>query len=174
MSSRPYYTMIRSKDHKFDLRLRLVIHARQHGVRPAARAFGCSRNTVRKWLRRFELNGRRALQELSRAPHRRPQKTSKRVETMVLNARQRSGFGGDRLVREFDLPCSAGAASQIKATWCRDKNLWLPSLRPKCHVDTGVGPPLLSPPLEYGSGRTICQACDESAYANGSTEPGPK
>jgi len=113
MSSTPYYTMIRSKDHKFDLRLRLVIHAREHGVRPAARAFGCSRNTVRKWLRRYELNGRRGLEELSRAPHRRPHKTSKRVETMVLKARRRCGFGGERLVKEFGLPCSAGAAKRI-------------------------------------------------------------
>ena len=57
MSPAPYYTMIRSKHHKFDLRL--VIQAKEHGICHAARSFGCSRNTVRKWLRRFEHHGRR-------------------------------------------------------------------------------------------------------------------
>ena len=113
MSSSEYYTMIRIKDHKYNLRLRLVVHARSHGIHAAARYFGCSRNTVRKWLRRYEQGGRSGLRELSRAPHRCPHKTSDKIEKKVLKARKRSGFGGERLVREFNLPCSAGAAKRI-------------------------------------------------------------
>jgi transposase len=113
MSSSTYYNMIRAKDHKYNLRLRLVMHARSDGIRDASRCFGCSRNTVRKWLRRYEQGGRSGLREMSRAPHTCPHKTSERIEKKVLKARRRSGFGGERLVREFGLPCSGGAAKRI-------------------------------------------------------------
>ncbi|MGQ9634507.1 MAG: helix-turn-helix domain-containing protein [Bryobacteraceae bacterium] len=43
--------------HAVLLRCRMVQTARQHGIRPAARAFRCSRNTVRKWLRHFLAQG---------------------------------------------------------------------------------------------------------------------
>jgi transposase len=54
-----YYTMIRSKEHKFDLRVHLVRYAMEEGIRAAQRAFRCSRNTVRTWLRRFYAEGSR-------------------------------------------------------------------------------------------------------------------
>ena len=34
-----YYSMIRAKDQKFQMRLSLVMHARKHGIRETARAF---------------------------------------------------------------------------------------------------------------------------------------
>ena len=76
----PYFTMIRSHDHSFDLRLHLVRAALQSGVRAAARQLGTSRNTVRKWLRRFRQSGPDGLRELSRAPKRCPHKTSQKNE----------------------------------------------------------------------------------------------
>ena len=54
MSSGTYYSMIRTKDHKFDLRLRLVLYANSKGIRAAQRHFRCSRNTVRKRLHRYK------------------------------------------------------------------------------------------------------------------------
>jgi transposase len=113
MSSSKYYTMIRAKDHKYDLRLRMVCFASSHGIHATARRFDCSRNTVRKWLRRYQRGGRSGLREVSRAAHTCPHKTSDKIEKKVLKARKRSGFGGERLVREFGLPCSAGAAKRI-------------------------------------------------------------
>ena len=68
MASLRYYDMTRAPDHKYFLRLQLVLHARRHGIHATARAFGCSRNTVRLWLRRFEHGGRSALVERSRYP----------------------------------------------------------------------------------------------------------
>jgi transposase-like protein len=48
--------MIRSHNPSFHFRYRLVQAALQHGIRSAARAFGCSRNTVRTWLRLSSLD----------------------------------------------------------------------------------------------------------------------
>ncbi len=54
---------------KYDLRIRLVQFAAAHGIKPAARAFGCQVKIARKWLRRWEAAGktRQSLQDRSRA-----------------------------------------------------------------------------------------------------------
>jgi transposase-like protein len=44
----------------------LVDYAKQHGIKPAMRHFSCSRNTIRKWLRRFEKEGEAGLKGLPR------------------------------------------------------------------------------------------------------------
>ena len=109
-----YATMTRSKDHRFDLRLHLVRHAVTHGVRPTAETFGTSRNTVRKWLRRFQQEGLQGLKERSRAPKTCPHKTPRQIERRVIAQRKRTpGFGAKRLKREFELKPSVGAIARI-------------------------------------------------------------
>jgi len=110
----PYYEMIRSHNPSFHLRYRLVQTATEQGIRAAARQFGCSRNTVRKWLRRYQQEGKPGLKERSRAPHSIPQKTPPEIERKVLQARDAIPcFGPQRLKQEFDLPCSTGAIGRI-------------------------------------------------------------
>jgi transposase len=110
----PYYTVIRSKNHRFDWRLQLVLHAKQHGQRAAARFFYCSRRIVAKWLQRFDQDGRTALTDRSHAPKRCPHKTPPEVEAQVLQQRLRTpGFGAERLKREFELPCGVSAIKRI-------------------------------------------------------------
>jgi len=98
---------------KYDLRLRLVQAAKQLGVKPAARLFGTSPQTIRLWLRRFASQGRSGLGDRSHAPRRCPHKTSPAQERQVLEARQRSGFGPRRLKVEFELAPSVGAIARI-------------------------------------------------------------
>ena len=68
-----YYTEMRDARQPELLRLRLVQHARTHGVKAAARAFRVTPKTVRKWVARFD-GSLESLRENSRAPHRRPRK----------------------------------------------------------------------------------------------------
>ena len=65
----PYYAMIRTTDTKFALRHNLVVHALQHGLHATARHFGCTRNTVRKWRRRYQQHRLQGLHAHSRAQH---------------------------------------------------------------------------------------------------------
>ena len=110
-----YYTMIRSKDYIFDLRLRMVQHARKHGIRATARAFKCSRNTVRKWVRRRRSEGLSALRDRSRAPHSCPHKLSPDAEKNILRQiRKTPGFGARHLKHEFDLPYGVGSIARVK------------------------------------------------------------
>jgi len=106
--------MIRSKNQTFDLRVHIVQYALKEGIRAAQRAFQTSRNTVRKWLRRFEKDGLPGLKEQSRAPRFCPHRTPKAQERLVLEQRARTpGFSARRLKREFGLKPSIGAIARI-------------------------------------------------------------
>jgi hypothetical protein len=70
----PYFEVVRQMPNAFNYRLRLVAHARQHGIKTAARAFRTTVPTARKRLRRYERQGLKGLQELSRAPYSGPHK----------------------------------------------------------------------------------------------------
>jgi transposase-like protein len=110
------------------LHQKLVAHARQHGVKDAARCFGCSRNTVRKWRRRFQPGKASSLAEHSRRPHRCPHQTPASVEGVVVRLRRQTGFGAERLKMEFALRCSVGAIQRIVRA-----HGWVPP-RPKKHA----------------------------------------
>ena len=110
----PYFEVVRSMKNAFNYRLRLVTHARQHGIKAAARAFLTTVPTVRKWLRRHEGQGLKGLQELSRAPHSCPHKiVGELAERVVALRRQLPTFGARRLQREWELPLGHGALSRI-------------------------------------------------------------
>ena len=110
----PYYTMVRSKNHIFDYRLHLVIHANTYGKKSAVRVFGCSINTIRKWVRRFQAQGLAGLKDLSRAPHSCPHKLSPKAEKTILSYRDRAPcFGARRLKEEFELPWGVNAIARV-------------------------------------------------------------
>src|SRR5713226_3759693 len=110
-----YYDRIREMKNPFNHRLRLVAHARERGVKDAARFFHTTVPTVRKWVRRYQASGLEWLNELSRAPHHCPHKIGGELERQVVALRRRlPTFGAQRLKREWDLPLSHVA---MQRTW---------------------------------------------------------
>jgi transposase len=108
-----YYTfMLGSKDERL-MRHRLVQNAKEHGIKPTARLFKCSTNTVRKWLRRF--SGKlESLESMSRRPHRSPNKLSKKQEREIIRAKKSlKSYGAARLKREMELPYSEKAIRRV-------------------------------------------------------------
>ncbi|MEK7838403.1 MAG: leucine zipper domain-containing protein [candidate division NC10 bacterium] len=84
------------------------------GIKPAARFYKVSKNTVKKWLGRYEEGGTKGMVEKSRAPLHIPHKTSKQVEDEVIQQRKGTPYiGAKRLKRDFDIPCSSGAIHRI-------------------------------------------------------------
>lgn len=109
-----YFDLLRQMKNAFSYRLRLVTHARQHGIKAAARAFRTTARTVRKWRRRYETQGLKGLQELSRAPRSCPHKIGGELAPRVIELRrQLPPFGAQRLKREWDLPLSHMAMQRI-------------------------------------------------------------
>ena len=98
---------------RFDQRRRLAQDARRLGVRQTARRWNCARNTVRRWLRRYQAEGLAALKERSHAPKTCPHRLSADLETRILDLRKRTGYGARRLKIEFHLPTGAGAIHRV-------------------------------------------------------------
>lgn len=122
-----YYTVMRQSQDPKTLRLRMALHAREHGVKAAARAFHSTAKTVRKWLKRFD--GKLAsLESRSRAPRKRPRKLGKPAEDKILTAKRSCPrFSARRLKHEFELSYSVKAIARV----CRDHGLNRPWRRKK-------------------------------------------
>ena len=103
----------KDKTFRFDMRKHLVQDVLCLPVKATARKWGCSRNTVRLWLRRYLAQGLQGLKERSHAPASCPHRTPPDLEQEVLRRRRQSGFGARRLKEQFDLPCSHGAIGRI-------------------------------------------------------------
>lgn len=86
------------------LHQKLVAFAKANGLKAAAREFGCSCNTVSKWLRRHVPSKPSALEEFSRRPQSCPHQTPAALEGVIVRLHQQTGFGAQRLKHEFDLP----------------------------------------------------------------------
>lgn len=110
----PYFDLVREMKNAYNHRLRLVAHARQHGIKATARLFQTTVPTVRKWLRRYQQQGLSGLLERSRAHHHCPHKTPLDLERHVVELRrQLPTFGAARLKREFQLSPSHKAIQRI-------------------------------------------------------------
>lgn len=110
-----YWDLLREKSTvDIALRKRIALHALRHGVSDAARAYGTTRTTARKWRERYQAEGVRGLADRCRAPKHIPHKTSERTADRVIALRQRyPGWGPDRLATHFRLGCSRSAAARI-------------------------------------------------------------
>ena len=102
------------KADKFDLRLKMVHYALDHGVKPAARAFAATPKTVRKWLNRYRQERLAGLNELPRIPLHCPHKTPIGTERRIVALRRQFPFmGARRLKFMHNLPAGHGAIARI-------------------------------------------------------------
>ncbi len=70
--------------------------------------FGISRKTGYKILNRYEEEGPEALRDRSRAPHRRPNQTSREVEAAILRVRKaHPTWGSKKILAVLERDCAA-------------------------------------------------------------------
>jgi transposase len=94
-----------SKDKK-QQRYQMVIYAREHGVKPAARLYATTPKTVRKWLYRYEEGGYQALKDLSRRPYSSPQAIPDDLEKKIVDLKakyKRLGAEQVKLLENLDI-----------------------------------------------------------------------
>jgi transposase len=101
----------RNSKEQIQLRLKIVRYAQQHGTKPAARHFGASKNTVKKWLKAFEESGTGGLANKSRAPLTCPHKTPKEMEEKIIEKRKAMPCYGPRTLKYFNPSITASAAA---------------------------------------------------------------
>ena len=111
----------------------VITYAQQHGVKPAARAFGTTPKTIRKWLRRWQPGTLTGLDELSRAPKNSATAiTVEQRQRVIELKRQLPTWGAQRLKRDFDLALSDKA---IRRIWHQENLLKRKRRKPRTKQD---------------------------------------
>ena len=117
MKSRTVYGLMiseRSENMQEKVRSHLVRYAQKYGIKAATRHFGCSRNTIRLWKRRYEAKGSSGLVNRSKAPINIPHKTPASVERQIIRYREKAPcYGPKRLKWFFPIKASEGAVARI-------------------------------------------------------------
>lgn len=99
---------------KFNLRLQMVIRAKQTNVSETARFYGTTRPTVRKWIRRYEKEGLNGLKDRKRTPKNIPHKLSKQAEARIIELRQKHpSWGPLRLLERYHIEGSNGSVNRV-------------------------------------------------------------
>ena len=92
----------------------MVIYAKEHGVKPAARLYATTPRTVRKWLLRFIEDGYQALDDLSRRPHHSPRAVPEDDAKHIVKLKTKYKHVGAQHVRILEnLPTSAKTIRKI-------------------------------------------------------------
>ena len=90
---------------KMRVRLKIVQTWQECGsLRETARRPSISRNTVRKWVRRYLLEGEAGLKDRSRRPKTSPRRTPPEVEQQVLTLQRERGWGRKRIAHALGMP----------------------------------------------------------------------
>jgi len=102
------------KEKSFSLRKAIVFEALKNGIKPTAKKFHMSKNTIRLWIRRYQIEGNDGLIDRRNGPNNIPHKTSKAIEQKIVAYRKRAPcYGARRLKYFFDLTLSVGAIHRI-------------------------------------------------------------
>lgn len=111
-----YYTIMRKIQDKRYWRHQIVLSVEQCGIRETARRYGTTRNTVRKWYRRW-INGNRRYNTLlgrSKRPHRCPNAISKKDREYIKELKKEyKRLGADQIKVKEDISISARTMRKI-------------------------------------------------------------
>ncbi|MCH7733569.1 MAG: helix-turn-helix domain-containing protein [Candidatus Marinimicrobia bacterium] len=91
-------------DNQFDFRINMIRYAKEHSISEAARVFGRTRKTVRKWCNRYNGEGLTGLNDRSRRPHHSPNKTpQKDIDNIIKKKKRMKHIGAERMHNEFGI-----------------------------------------------------------------------
>ena len=99
------YTVGKGKEYPFEFKQDAVFAAQELGIKPAARRFKLSRNTLRSWRKRFERHGKKGLYDQRKGPRHIPNKMPKEMEEKIVGIRLRAKcFGPKRIKLFYNIP----------------------------------------------------------------------
>ncbi len=109
-----YYGIMRQSKDKKVLRLKMVLSAKEKGIKPTARLFNTTPKTVRKWLRRYNESGYGGLNDQSKAP-KNPASfiTLKQKKEAIQLKKKHPSWGARRIKEIYNLSMSDKAIRKI-------------------------------------------------------------
>lgn len=116
-----YSTIMKNTKDKKLFRMQMVQYAKDHGNKPAARAFNTTVKTVRKWRKRYEEEKYKGLEDRSHAPKNPATYISDEEKAFVCwIKRNHIGYGSEFVKQKYDLSMSDKA---IRKAWREAKLL---------------------------------------------------
>lgn len=113
-SSYSTYIVGKGKAYSFEFKIDAVFAAQELGIKPAARKFKISVNTMRSWLRRHQKNGKKGLEDRRKGPIHPYNKMSPDMEERIVSIRKITKCFGPRRIKHFyDIPYSLGAIQRV-------------------------------------------------------------
>jgi len=109
-----YYDVMRNCKDKKQLRYQIVVSVEKYGLKRTARTFRASRNTVRKWYRRWKGEGYHGLKERSRRPRHSPRATSPEDRKKLVRLKKKyKRIGAETIKAIEDLSISSKTMRKI-------------------------------------------------------------
>jgi len=105
---------IATTEYSFSFKHEAVLAVQELGVKPTARKFKVSPNTIRSWVKRHKEKGKKGLQDQRKGPHHIANKISADEEERIVSIRTRAPcFGPLRIKYFFNVSCSLGAIQRV-------------------------------------------------------------
>ena len=101
MSLYPSYRELYRKDPLFARQKIIEAYKKTVNKSLVARIFKTNRCTVRRILKRYELNGQEGLKNRSTRPKTSPKRTPLHIEGIIVAERKKTGYGRDRIARDL-------------------------------------------------------------------------
>jgi transposase len=109
-----YYSVMRISKEKKCYRYQMVLSVEKVGIKETARVFHATRNTVRKWVRRWENEGYVGLEDRSRRPRHSPFATPSRERRKLIKLKKKyKRIGADTIKAIENLPYSSKTIRKI-------------------------------------------------------------
>ncbi len=125
MSNIPYREHLKDCRNLFHYRMIMVNYALQHGIKPAAVEFMCSKNTIRKWLRRYAEQGLKGLNNMSNRPKHSPNQIPYEEEKEIAELRNLlKKISPERMRYEFGIKRSVSAIYRVIKQNCISRPKW--------------------------------------------------
>ena len=109
-----YYQNMKNCKDKKQFRYQMVVYTQGKGIKPAARDFNTTPDTVRKWKTRFEEKGYNGLEDQSRRPHNSPNAIPEPLKDHIAALKDKyKRIGADQIKILEEVACSPRTMRKI-------------------------------------------------------------
>lgn len=108
------YSVGKGKEYSFTFKHEAVFAAQELGIKPTARRFKVSPNTVRSWVKKYQKKGKGGLIDQRKGPYYIPNKISADEEERIVSIRKRTPcFGPLRIKYFYNVNCSLRTIQRV-------------------------------------------------------------
>ena len=138
ISYQEMYMNAENMDYVVSKRLDMVRYTQEEGIRKAAKIYNCSKNTIKKWYRRYINKGIIGLRDISRKPKHSPKRIDQEAIDTITNTTKEAKYKGKHITVK-NIRRKTGIEEYCDETINRYINKATPKIRNKKHKKSNGG-----------------------------------